>query len=306
MADERGTGGPTPTSLILPEHHLGVIAVQRHGKTEMLQTYCRTLPDNLVIIDTAQRGEWADGWGPVTSDPEAIPDLGMVVWQPDLEAVSHPARDGSDPWSRGLAYIWGEPEPGEEYPGRAPADCSGGVTIASDEGLDWLGPDCHPKVLRMIVQGEGRHLGIWLGSQSNYGIHQRFLGGLRHRFIGRVGGAQERGVLESSWGTKLPDDVMSTLGDENPKVRGRGRFYYQEQGSDEWVGPFKRQDLKLRRMRLGRPASAPETPAEPKRRPKKGIEPLPGIPKVSRNAPGRRPHRRTRPVTVSPPAISAP
>lgn len=262
---EQGTGGPIPNSLILPEHHLGVIAVQRHGKTEMLQTFARTLPDNLIVIDTAQRGEWADGWGPVTSDPEAIPETGMLVWQPDLDAVREPAKDNSDPFSRGLAYIWGDPEPEPgTYPGRAPADCSGGVTIASDEGLDWLGPKCHPKVLRMIVQGEGRHLGLWLASQSCYGIHQRYLGGLRHRLIGRVGGAQERGILEADWGGKLPEDVMSTLGDPNPKLRGRGRFYYQEQGDDAWVGPFKRQDLHLRRMRLGGPAPAPEPEPEPR------------------------------------------
>lgn len=256
--------GRVPSALILPEHHLGIIATQRHGKTELLQTFCAMLPDNLVIIDTAQRGEWGDGWGPVTSDPEAIPDVGMLVWQPDLDAMAEPSKDGSDPWSRGLAYIWGEPldedEP-ERYPGRAPADCSGGVTVASDECLDWLGPKCHKTVRRMIVQGEGRHLGMWVGGQSPYGIHQRFLGGLRHRMLGHIGGAQERGILEADWGGKIPDECMAQI--------ERGQFYHQEQGSTAWTGPFKRQDLHLKRLRQGRRTSpnksATATIPEPER-----------------------------------------
>lgn len=203
--------------------HLCVYAPPRLGKTTLLRGLVDCLPrgSDWVVIDTAQRGDW-NGWAPASSDPDAVGDPAAfphLIWTPDLDAVRHPAADQSDPWSRGWWYLWnvrGELDRETQRP-------IAGSTVVVDEPTD--GVDSHPIDLihKATVQGEGRRLPIWWGSQNVLSVYWRLRGNTMQRFVAPLGTAQERGILAADWGVEIP--VHSPA--EPPEW---GQFYYHAPG----------------------------------------------------------------------------
>jgi len=196
---------------------LVVIAVPQWGKTRLMQALAEPLKGNLIVVDTAQRGEW-DRFGlPISEDWRDLGRVPGIVWRPNIDHVLEPDLKGfTDEWSRGLDLILNvrAPKPG-------PGGPVGGVTVILDEMLDSAPARLHPKLHRGAIQGQGRGLGLWGGGQSPYGISQRLLSAATHRFAGRIGTAQERGIVEASWGA-LP---AVELAPPEPEKRG-GEFIY--------------------------------------------------------------------------------
>jgi hypothetical protein len=202
-----------------------IVAVPQWGKTRLLQALAEPLKGNLIVVDTAQRGEW-DRFGlPITSDWRDIARLPGLIWRPNVDHVLDWDRKGyTDEWSKGLELIM-------EVRAPAPTDGRprGGTTVIYDEMLDSAPGKPHPRVRKGIIQGEGRGLGSWGGAQSPYGISQRFLSAAKHRFAGKIGTAQERGIIEASWGAlpavELPPPVREVSGGGFQYVGEMGRHY---------------------------------------------------------------------------------
>lgn len=213
--------------------HLAVYAPPRQGKTTLLRGLALALPKgtSLVVVDTAQRGDWGE-LGPVTSDPDAIGDpeqYPAVVWQPDLAAVQNPAADGSDPWSRGWWYLWNvraalDPETGEP---------AAGVTVVVDEPTEGVHNRPIELVRKAAIQGEGRRLAIWWGSQNVMSVYWRLRGNTLQRFSAPLPTAQDRGVLAADWGVEVP-----LAGPESVW----GEFYWHVPGR-LLAGPYVIRDL---------------------------------------------------------------
>lgn len=179
---------------------LAIVATPQWGKTRLMQALAEPLKANLVVVDTAQRGEW-DGFGlPITSDWRDIGRLPGLVWRPNIDHVLEwDTKRYSDEWSCGLGLILDVRAPAPEGGRR------GGVTVILDEMMDSAPARLHPRLRRGVIQGQGRGLGLWGGTQSPYGVSQRLLSAASHRFLGRIGTAQERGIVEASWGALPPD-----------------------------------------------------------------------------------------------------
>lgn len=176
---------------------LVIVAAPQWGKTELMKALAAPLKGNIVVVDTAQRGEWVDFGLPVTEDWRDIGRLPGLIWRPNIDHVLEPdLKHRTDDWSQGLELILAvrAPKPADGHP-------KGGTTVLLDEMLDSAPARPHPLLRIGITQGEGRGLGLWGASQSPYGVSQRLLGAAKHRFLGRIGTAQERGIIEASWGT---------------------------------------------------------------------------------------------------------
>ncbi len=209
-----------------PARHLGVYAPPRAGKTTLLRGLALDLPrgNDCVVVDTAQRGDWT-GVFPTTADPDALGDpdaYPKVVWQPDLDAVRNPSKDLSDPWSRGWWYLWNV---------RGELDESGqpvaGSTLVIDEPADGVLAKVIPDIHRAVVQGEGRRLAIWWGSQNVLTVYWRLRANTQQRFASPLPTAQDRGILAADWGVEIP------LADESTEW---GTFFFHSPGKP-LIGP---------------------------------------------------------------------
>lgn len=179
---------------------LCIVATPQWGKTRLMQALAEPLRANLVVADTAQRGEWDNFGLPITSDWRDIGRLPGLVWRPNIDHVLEwDGKRYSDEWSSGLGLILDVRAPAPEGGRR------GGVTVILDEMMDSAPARLHPRLRRGVIQGQGRGLGLWGGTQSPYGVSQRLLSAASHRFLGRIGTAQERGIIEASWGALPPE-----------------------------------------------------------------------------------------------------
>ncbi len=242
-SDRRRSPGALPRRPAAPEtiaidgrRHLGAYSAPRKGKTTLLRGLVLALPKGAdwVVIDTAQRGDWNGLGVPTTSDPDALGDpdaYPQMVWTPDIDAVNRPAKDESDPWSRGWWYLWnvrGETDPETNVP-------IAGSTIVVDEPTDGASFKVINLVHRTATQGEGRNLPIWWGTQNVQSVYWRLRGNTLQRFAGVLPTAQDRGILAADWGVELP---VLKPGEEAPW----GEFYYHAPGR-ALDGPWPIADL---------------------------------------------------------------
>ncbi len=184
---------------------LEVVAGPRMGKTTTLVALASLLPRNYVVIDTGERGDW-EWLAPTVTDPEDLRYEAVCRWVPDLGAVRHHDGPvgrcgGADAWCRGWRVLL------EGRSGVGPDGTLRGVVVIVDEARDALPIKVPPIVDRAITKGEGQGLAIWAGTQSPYGVNRRWQSDAGQRFLGRIGGAQERGILAADWGVEIPDQV---------------------------------------------------------------------------------------------------
>jgi len=196
--------------------HWFICGASQSGKTYLLKWALRGL-DNWVAIDT-KRQDFSDLRVPTSSDPADILRHSRLIWQPPLECIHRPARDLSDPFSRGLWYLWH----------RAP------VTIVVDELRMVLPTNPHPMLRQIVAQGMGKGVGVWGGTQLPSGIFPQAMHDAPAVTLFRLQSARGRGELAANLEMELP----GSLG----KLQRR-KFYHWELGWDAPIGPLEVSDL---------------------------------------------------------------
>lgn len=206
--------------------HGVLLGASQMGKTTAalaILSRCR----NVVVIDAARKGQF-DGLGPAGEDPDGILRHPVYVWQPPPRAVSRPARDWSDPWSRGLWYI-------REVRSRA------GVLVYHDEARRTLPTTPHPLAAEMVDLGAGRGVGVWVSTQGYTRVYPPMFDNATHWLCFRVSSAAQRGTLAASLEA---DGLADTLGGLAPFF-----FRYWRQGMIQASQPHHVRGLGGRRQK---------------------------------------------------------
>jgi hypothetical protein len=197
---------------------------------------------NRVIIDTKGRN-FNRGFGPVSDDPAVILTEPVCVWQPPLISVHRPARDLSDPFSRGLNYL---------LTVRARSGC----LIVIDELREVMPADPHPLLRTIAAQGQGRPpdgkgLGVWGATQQPFGVFPQLLHDAHDLFLFRLQSSAGRGVLDAN----LDVQAGGRLAGLPPH-----QFYYWRIGMADPGGPYQLGAPKKREYRA--PSDSEGAPAE--------------------------------------------
>ncbi len=194
--------------------HVVLVGASQTGKSTAAYCLLRELR-NLVVIDYARKGQF-DKLGQVTSDPDDILRFPVVIWQPPHGAIVSPAKDFSDPWSRGLRHI-------------NTVRARSGVTVFHDEPRRTLPPKPHPYAAEMIDLGAGRGIGVVLAPQGFSRVYPPAFDNATHWFLFRIASATQRGSLESSLDVEVRQLNLGGLPSHT--------FLYWRQGDPDASGP---------------------------------------------------------------------
>lgn len=187
---------------------------------------------NLVVIDPKRAGQFDGLGGVVGEDPELILRHPVVIWQPPMAAITRPAKDWSDPWSRGLWYI-------------RSVRSRRGVCVFHDEARVTLPTAPHPLAAEQVHLGMGLGIGVWAATQGFSRTYPPLFDNAVHWLLFRLASASQRGSLAASLEV---EGLVNRLGGLPPR-----RFLYWRQGMLEATGPH---DLGALGRRRGRPPAS--------------------------------------------------